>query len=231
MLPGAVVHSCPLSLDWFIIESEEQTVALRGGRMKATMQDVALEAGVDKATVSRVLRGDHRISEKTRARVIEAVRSLNYRPDKNARNLSTRKSGLIGVIVSDYTLNWFTSFISGIDRTLSNSEYEVILKRTEGNSLRAAREYGKLTDRSVEGIIWCDPGTCPEMSSAPLVTVGFSRAGAYSVVWKDGSIRPTFETGVLVGRLILNIITGKPLPSRELVIKAAAEADADVGQI
>ncbi len=43
--------------------------------MKVTMQDVAVEAGVDKATVSRVLKGDHRISEKTRIRVMEAVRA------------------------------------------------------------------------------------------------------------------------------------------------------------
>ena len=50
--------------------------------MKVTMQDVAVEAGVDKATVSRVLKGDLRISEKTRIRVMEAVRALNYRLTK-----------------------------------------------------------------------------------------------------------------------------------------------------
>ena len=80
--------------------------------MKVTMQDVALEAGVDKATVSRVLKGDHRISEKTRIRVMEAVRALNYRLDKNARNLSTSSSGLIGVVVRDFSFDWFPHFMS-----------------------------------------------------------------------------------------------------------------------
>ena len=44
--------------------------------MRVTMQDVADRAGVDKATVSRVLRGDHRISEKTKIKVMESVRAL-----------------------------------------------------------------------------------------------------------------------------------------------------------
>lgn len=187
--------------------------------MKVTMQDVALEAGVDKATVSRVLKGDHRISEKTRVRVMDAVRSLNYRLDKNARNLSTKRSGLIGVVVRDFTYDWFAPFISGLDRTVSNSEYEIILKRTEGSPLRAAREYGKLMDRSVEGVVWCDPENFPGESYAPVVTVGFRHTGTYSLVWENGCEGPNFETGVLAGRLILNIITGKPLPSIGIVIK------------
>lgn len=188
--------------------------------MKITMQDVALKAEVDKATVSRVLKGDHRISEKTRIKVMDAVRELNYRLDKNARNLSTNKSGLIGVVVRDFTLDWFPQFISGLDRAVSNSEYEIIFKRTEGNSLRSAREYGKLIDRSVEGIIWIDPENFPKESIAPVVTIGFRYPGVYSVIWERGFVLPTFETGVLAGRLILNIISGKPVPSKEIVIKS-----------
>lgn len=189
--------------------------------MKVTMQDVALAAGVDKATVSRVLKGDYRISEKTRIKVMDAVRALNYRLDKNARNLSTNRSGLIGVVVRDFTFDWFPLFMSGIDRTISNSEYEIILKRTEGNPLRAAREYGKLIDRSVEGIIWSDSENFPEESSLPIVTLGFRKAGSYSIIWEGESQTPTFETGVLTGRLVLNIITGKPLPSKEIVLKTS----------
>lgn len=188
--------------------------------MKITMQDVALEAGVDKATVSRVLKGDHRISEKTRVRVMDAVRALNYRLDKNARNLSTNRSGLIGVVVRDFTFDWFPQFLSGLDRTISKSEYEIILKRTEGNPLRAAREYGKLMDRSVEGIIWIDRDFFPGEFTAPIVTIGFRNPGSYSMIWEGECDDPTFETGVLAGRLILNIITGKPVPSKEIVIKS-----------
>lgn len=193
--------------------------------MKVTMQDVALAAGVDKATVSRVLKGDYRISEKTRIKVMDSVRALNYRLDKNARNLSTNRSGLIGVVVRDFSFDWFPIFMSGIDRTISNSEYEIILKRTEGNPLRAAREYGKLIDRSVEGVIWSDQENFPRECSTPIVTLGFSQPESYSIIWEGESQIPTFETGVLAGRLILNIITGKPLPSREIVLKSSDNGD------
>ena len=190
--------------------------------MKVTMQDVAVEAGVDKATVSRVLKGDHRISEKTRIRVMEAVRALNYRLDKNARNLSMNRSGLIGLVVRNFSSAWFPLFLAGLDRTVTNSEFEIVVKSTEGNPLRSAREYGKLTDRSVEGIIWCDPDNFPGASSAPIVTVGFKKDGAYSVVLDKECGDPIFETGALAGRLMLNIITGKPVPSREILIKCSS---------
>ena len=188
--------------------------------MKVTMQDVALEAGVDKATVSRVLKGDHRISEKTRVKVMDAVRALNYRLDKNARNLSTNRSGLIGLLVPRFPPDWFSHFISGLDRTISKSEYEIILKRTEGNPLRAAREYGKLIDRSVEGIIWIDHENFPGESAAPVVTIGFRYPGSYPVIWEKELDVPTFETGVLAGRLIRNIITGKTVPYKEKIKKS-----------
>lgn len=94
------------------------------------------------------------------------------------------------------------------------------MKRTEGNPLRAAREYGKLIDRSVEGIIWIDHENFPGESAAPVVTIGFRYPGSYPVIWEKELDVPTFETGVLAGRLILNIITGKPVPSKEIIIKS-----------
>ena len=112
--------------------------------------------------------------------------------------------------------------MAGLDRTVTNSEFEIVVKSTEGNPLRSAREYGKLTDRSVEGIIWCDPDNFPGASSAPIVTVGFKKDGAYSVVLDKECGDPTFETGALAGRLMLNIITGKPVPSREILIKCSS---------
>ena len=111
--------------------------------MRVTMQDVADRAGVDKATVSRVLRGDHRISEKTKIKVMESVRALDYRLDRNARNLSTKSSGLAGVVVRDLTEPWAGAFVAGLERALSNSGYDVILKSTDGAAVRAGLALSK----------------------------------------------------------------------------------------
>ena len=192
--------------------------------MKATMQDVAKEAGVDKATVSRVLKGDHRISEKTRIKVIAAVHSLNYRLDRNAQNLSTNKSGFIGVVLKELNLSWVASFIAGLDRSIANTDYDILIKCTDGDSRRAVREFGKMNDRCVEGLIWGDPVNFPEEISIPTVTLGFKREGSIAILSDDGVFAPTFETGALAGRIILRAVTGKAVPMREVIIKGADDA-------
>ena len=121
--------------------------------MKVTIRDVANLAEVDKATVSRVLHGDPRISERTRVKVMESVRALDYRPDINARNLSTKSSRLIGIVMRDLGVPWLGGFLSGIERTLANSEYEMLVKSTDGIAARAKNALFRLNGRRAEGII------------------------------------------------------------------------------
>ena len=193
--------------------------------MKVTMQDVANHAGVDKATVSRVLRGDHRISEKTKIKVMESVRALDYKLDRNARNLSTNTSGLIGVVLRDLNRPWLGAFLAGIDRAFANSEYEILLKPTEGNAMRARRELSTLDGRHVEGLIWGDAENFPREPRVPAVCLGFTAPGAYSVTMEDAADEPSFETGVLVGRMMLKIVAGKPVPGREIRVMRSREGD------
>ena len=191
--------------------------------MKVTMQDVADRAGVDKATVSRVLRGDHRISEKTKIKVMESVRALDYRLDRNARNLSTKSSGIVGVAVRDIAEPWVGGFLAGLERALSNSGYDLIIKST-GSAPQASQAARALDGLSVEGIIWCDGENFPGAPSTALLCLGFSRCGRHSLIMEDGGA-PSFETGVLAARLLLKIIAGKPVPSMEIRLKAADKED------
>lgn len=193
--------------------------------MKITMQDVADRAGVDKATVSRVLRGDHRISEKTKIKVMESVRALDYKLDRNARNLSTRSSGLIGVVMRDLGVGWTGPFLSGICRAFSNSEFDVILKTTDGSAARARREACALDGRGAEGVIWCDGENFHYSFDIPVLCFGFSPEGGYSIKMEDPGEAPTFETGVLAGRMMLRLVSGKPVPGREIIVKAPDERE------
>lgn len=194
--------------------------------MKITMQDVAEAAGVDKATVSRVLRGDHRISEKTKIKVMESVRALDYKIDRSARSLSTNKSGLIGIVLGDMNRQWLGPFLAGLDRAFSNSSYEMLLKSTQGNELRAKNLLSALYERHTEGIIWCDEKSFPGRFDVPFVTLGFSSDEGCSVTMSDTDEPPTFETGVLVGRLMLKLVSGKPIPGRKIVVKSVKECEA-----
>jgi DNA-binding LacI/PurR family transcriptional regulator len=186
--------------------------------MKVTMRDVALRAGVDKATVSRVLAGDPRISEKTRMRVAAAVRELNYRVDRNASALSASKSRLIGAVFSDLSAPWLGPFLSGLERVVSASGRDLIVKSTEGRAERAALEFARLSDRSAEGVIWEDGKNLPEVRDMPFVALGFSAAGLYSISSAEGGA-PTFEIGALAGRMILRLVSGKHVPRGGLVVR------------
>ncbi|EHD19471.1 MULTISPECIES: LacI family DNA-binding transcriptional regulator [Brenneria] len=70
-----------------------------------TMLDVAKKAGVSKATVSRVLTGNNYVSKTTRDRVFRAIEEMGYRPNLLARNLATRKSQSIGLVVTNTLYN------------------------------------------------------------------------------------------------------------------------------
>ena len=189
--------------------------------MKVTMQDVAKAAGVDKATVSRVLRGDARISEKTREKVMASVRELNYRPDLNARHLSTNKSGFVGVVVSDFNTPWFSAFIAGVDRSFSNSGYDILIKCTDGDANRAMRESVKLRDRNAEGVIWADSSTLPYKINFPVVTVGFKCEGSNSILAEKGELVPSFEVGAMSGRLLQKIVNIKDFPVKDIYIESS----------
>src|SRR6476661_1250134 len=71
--------------------------------MAVTSKDIARKLKISQSTVSRALRGDPRVAPETTARILEAARQMNYTPNLAARSLITRKTGTVGLIVSDIT--------------------------------------------------------------------------------------------------------------------------------
>ena len=69
--------------------------------MAVTMRDVAQKAGVSIKTVSRVVNNQGEIAEETRQRVLEAIETLGYRPNRIARSLATQRTHTVGLVVGD----------------------------------------------------------------------------------------------------------------------------------
>ncbi|MDG0814105.1 LacI family transcriptional regulator [Cohnella rhizosphaerae] len=80
---------------------------------KATIKQVAAEADVSTATVSRVLNDSGYVSDEIRARVMTAVERLNYQPSAIARSLKQDKTYMIGVIVPDISNSYFAGISRG----------------------------------------------------------------------------------------------------------------------
>lgn len=86
----------------------------------ANIYQVAELAGVSLATVSRVINpaAGARVSDKTRQKVLDAMRQLGYRPNSIAQALATRSSNAVGVLVSELHGPFFGAMLSAIERTL-----------------------------------------------------------------------------------------------------------------
>ncbi len=84
----------------------------------ATIRDVAREAGVSVATVSRVLNNPQSVRDVTRARVEGVINDLKYRPDPTARRLSIGRTFTIGVAMPFLTRPAFVERLRGIEAAL-----------------------------------------------------------------------------------------------------------------
>lgn len=95
--------------------------------MSAKIEDVARQAGVSTATVSRVLSGKSNVSDELRERVLETIRELNYRPSRVARSLRVQRSSIIGLIISDIQNPFFTSVVRAVEDVAQQRQYSVFL--------------------------------------------------------------------------------------------------------
>jgi LacI family transcriptional regulator len=123
------------------------------GQNKATIKDVSQVAGVSTATVSRVLAGFEEVSEETRQRVLEAAKTLNYQPNRNARNLRKNTTSTIGVIISDIQNPFFGSVVRGIEKVTIKDDYTLILGNSDEDPEREKKLITMLLEEGVAGII------------------------------------------------------------------------------
>lgn len=121
--------------------------------MSTKIEDVAREAGVSTATVSRVLAGKPYVSEELRRRVLEAARALNYRPSRVARSLRVQRSRIIGLIISDIQNPFFTSIVRAVEDVAQQQQYSVFLCNSDEDSDKEATYVELMLAEQVSGLI------------------------------------------------------------------------------
>ncbi|MET0274258.1 MAG: LacI family DNA-binding transcriptional regulator [Phenylobacterium sp.] len=120
----------------------------------ATIQDVAREAGVSTATVSRVLSAPERVAEATRARVQAAVDQLGYTPNLAAKTLRTLRTEKILVTVPDISNPFFSQVIRGVEEAAMAAGYSVLLGDTRHEEAREEQYAAMLRRREADGLIF-----------------------------------------------------------------------------
>ncbi|AHI00095.1 LacI family DNA-binding transcriptional regulator [Kutzneria viridogrisea] len=102
-----------------------------GRRGRATIEDVARLAGVSRQTVSRAVNDMAEITPSTKQRVLEAVRTLGYRPSRFARGLVKQDTTTVGLIISDLVNPFFPEVAAGVLAAAENRGWHVVVCDTQ----------------------------------------------------------------------------------------------------
>ncbi|WP_310607710.1 LacI family DNA-binding transcriptional regulator [Buttiauxella brennerae] len=118
-----------------------------------TMLDVALRAGVSKATVSRVLNGIGQVKESTREQVFHAMEELGYRPNFLARSLANRSSNSVGLVVSTFDGFYFGRLLQQASRQTEAWGKQLIVTDGHDTPQKELEAVQMLVDRHCDAIV------------------------------------------------------------------------------
>lgn len=146
--------------------------------MAASIKDVAKEANVSIATVSRVLNDIDVVNQETKQRVLEAIEKLDYRPNILARSLKTQRSSTIGIIIPDISNSLYPEIVRGAEDLASIYNYNIMLCNTDLDKNREKESFNILREKMVDGIIYMGDSLDKDIKEAiknsgvPVVSVG-----------------------------------------------------------
>ncbi|MFD0671857.1 catabolite control protein A [Cohnella sp. GCM10027633] len=122
--------------------------------MTVTIYDVAREAGVSMATVSRVVNNNPNVKPQTRKKVYEAIERLGYRPNAVARGLASKKTTTVGVVIPDIANAIFAEVARGIEDIANMYHYNIILCNADKRKDKEIRVINTLLEKQVDGLLF-----------------------------------------------------------------------------
>ncbi|MDQ0215033.1 LacI family transcriptional regulator [Oikeobacillus pervagus] len=122
--------------------------------MNVTIYDVAREANVSMATVSRVVNGNPNVKPATRKKVLDVIERLGYRPNAVARGLASKKTTTVGVIIPDISNIFYAELVRGIEDIATMYKYNIILSNSDQNKEKELHLLNTMLGKQVDGIVF-----------------------------------------------------------------------------
>ncbi|SDD37989.1 LacI family transcriptional regulator [Terribacillus halophilus] len=122
--------------------------------MNVTIYDVAREANVSMATVSRVVNGNPNVKPATRKKVLSTIEALGYRPNAVARGLASKRTTTVGAIIPDISSIFFSELARGIEDIATMYKYNMILSNSDQNPDKELTLFNSMLEKQVDGIVF-----------------------------------------------------------------------------
>lgn len=119
----------------------------------STIREVAERAGVSVATASNVVNGNRPVGKARRARVLAAIKELDYHPNEVARSLKVKQTKMLGMVLPDITNPFFSDLIRGAEDAALERGYLLLTANTDEQVEREKRFVAALRSRRVDGIL------------------------------------------------------------------------------
>ena len=146
--------------------------------MTVTIYDVAREANVSMATVSRVVNGNQNVKPATRKKVLEVIERLEYRPNAVARGLASKNTTTVGVIIPDISNDLYAELARGIEDIATMYRYNIILANSDQKEDKELSLLDTMFGKQVDGIVMMSENVTEKLqksmnhSSTPVVLAG-----------------------------------------------------------
>ena len=138
----------------------------KGPPRPATLKDIATALKVDVSTVSKVLSGGISVRPETRQAIIDEANRLNYRPHASARNLRTRRSGALGILLPNLMNPVYASIVRGAVRRAEEIGYVMLVADVEDEASTTSTYLKLVSERRGDGMIFAVSAQSKEIVAA-----------------------------------------------------------------
>ena len=120
---------------------------------EVTIYDIASALNISIATVSRALKNDPVVSERTKKKIFDLAEQMGYRTNHFARNLRKQNTNTIGIIVHELNSNFITSVLAGVEKVTTEAGYDLIIAHSSENDTKEIANAKNLFEKRVDGLI------------------------------------------------------------------------------